>query len=112
MYSRLPQLPPSLLQFNSFLVVGEDKASEGSSSGLVQPPLFSVNNTVMTFFIINSSIEHVSYSEREKKNINNPRYNTTGSDLYHIAAYHNITIILIMILIIIIIITTIIIVII
>lgn len=34
---------------------------------------------------------------KEKKNINNPRYNTTGSDLYHVAAYHNITIIMIII---------------
>ena len=44
-YSRLLQLPPSLLQFHSFLGVLEDMAKEDSPFGRVQPLLFSVRNT-------------------------------------------------------------------
>ena len=43
-FSRLLQLPPSLLQFHSFLGVVEDMANEDSPSGLTQPLLFSGNN--------------------------------------------------------------------
>ena len=44
LFSRLPQLPPSLLQFHSFLGVLEDMANEGLPSGLIQPLQFSVSD--------------------------------------------------------------------
>ena len=44
LFSRLLQLPPSLLQFHSFLGVVEDMANEDSPSGLTQPLLFSGTN--------------------------------------------------------------------
>ena len=44
LFSRLPQLPLSLLLFHNFIDVLEDMANEGSPSGLIQPLLFAVEN--------------------------------------------------------------------
>ena len=55
LYSRFLQLPPSLLQFHSFLVALEDMANEDSPSGLIQPLLFSINTNYDMFLINNST---------------------------------------------------------
>ena len=65
LYSRFLQLPPSLLQFHSFLVALEDMANEDSPSGLIQPLLFSINNTNYDIFLINNSTDDNNNNNNE-----------------------------------------------
>ena len=69
LYSRLPQLPPSLFPFHSFLVAVEDKASEGSASGLTQPLLFSVDNRNHIICSIKTSLLCIHVCKRVLDNV-------------------------------------------
>ena len=69
LYSRLPQLPPSLFPFHSFLVAVKDKASEGSASGLTQPLLFSVDNRNHIICSIKTSLLCIHVCKRVLDNV-------------------------------------------